>query len=312
MITFGPLISRRLGYSLGVNHIPAKYCTYDCIYCQVGPTHPLTITRQPFYETETIIAEVKQALEDVAKQGKHIDVITFVPDGEPGLDVNLGAHLRALKPLGIKLAIISNGSLLREPAVVEDFCLADWVSVKVDSVGADTWHKINRPYGRLRLEQVLDGITQFADIYQGELVTETLLVAGVNDSLEELTKTANFIRSLQPGCAYLSLPIRPPMETWVTAPRAERITAAHQIFKQNIKRVEVLGLVQPQPFVGQKGIQEAVLATAAVHPLDEQTVQGMLDEAGADWGEIDMLVNKALLVKTEFNGQVFFITDIRK
>ncbi len=312
MITFGPLTSRRLGYSLGVNHIPMKNCSYDCIYCQVGPTHPLTIKRQAFYSTETIVKEIEQSLEAVQKQGKRIDAITFVPDGEPGLDIHLGDHLRALKPLGIKLAVISNGSLLIDPAVREDFSLADWVSVKVDSVDPQIWRNINRPYGRLNLDTILESIRLFAQYYSGELVTETMLAAGVNHQPQGLGDNAKFIAGLHPTCAYLSLPLRPPLESWVTSPNVQEITTAYQIYQQEINHVELLGLVDPQPFVGKSGIQAAILATAAVHPLNEQTIQGMLNEVDAKWEEIEDLLTSGKLKKVVFNEENFYITQPQK
>ncbi|MAT44001.1 MAG: radical SAM protein [Anaerolineaceae bacterium] len=312
MITFGPLTSRRLGYSLGVNHIPAKYCSYDCIYCQVGPTKPLTIKRQIFYDTQTIQTEIEQKLLEVKQQGKTVDAITFVPDGEPCLDQKLGEHLQALKPLGIKLAVITNATFLMFPEVREALFSADWVSVKVDSVNERIWHKINRPYGRLNMEHVLDGITAFSKEFLGDLVTETMLVQEINDDGQMLKQTAKFISSLKVKCAYISVPNRPPMEAWVHPPDAKRLTAAYHVFRKKIDSVEILGLVEPKPFVGSSGIREVLLSTAAVHPLDQQTVQSMLDEAGVGWDVVDRLLSDGDLKKAVYMNNVFFLTNLTK
>jgi wyosine [tRNA(Phe)-imidazoG37] synthetase (radical SAM superfamily) len=309
MITFGPLTSRRLGYSLGVNHIFPKYCSYDCVYCQVGATNPLTIKRQNFYDSQSIKHEIEQKIIELNQQEKTVDAITFVPDGEPCLDRMLGNHLRALKPLGIKLAVITNGSLLWMPEVRESLMAADWVSMKVDSVDEDVWRKINRPYGRLKMEQVLEGITAFAKEFQGDLVTETMLVQGVNDGNQQLKTTAKFIRDLNIRCAYVGIPSRPPMESWVHPPEAVQITAGYQIYKKEISKVEFLGLVEPKPFVGVSGIRAALISTAEVHPLDQKTVQSMLDEADADWMAVEALIREGSLSKVEFEGQVFYITS---
>jgi wyosine [tRNA(Phe)-imidazoG37] synthetase (radical SAM superfamily) len=297
---------------LGVNHIPAKYCSYDCVYCQVGPTKPLTIKRQNFYDTQTIQTEIEQILFEVKQQGKTVDAITFVPDGEPCLDQKLGEHLRALKPLGIKLAVITNATFLMFPEVRKALSTDDWVSVKVDSVNEAIWRKINRPYGRLKIEQVLDGITAFGEEFPGDLVTETMLVQGINDEDQMLKQTAKFIGSLKVKCAYISVPSRPPMEAWVHPPDEKRLTAAYQMFRNKIDSVEILGLVEPKPFVGLSDIREVLISTAAVHPLDQKTVQTMLDEAGADWKVVDRLISDGDLKKVVFRENVFFLTNLKK
>ncbi|MCK4471545.1 MAG: radical SAM protein, partial [Anaerolineae bacterium] len=112
MIAFGPVPSRRLGRSLGINNIPPKICTYSCVYCQLGRTIKMQIKRHAFYEPEKVLQDVHDKVEKVRETGERIDYLTFVPDGEPTLDVNLGREIELLRPLGIKIAVISNGSLI--------------------------------------------------------------------------------------------------------------------------------------------------------------------------------------------------------
>jgi wyosine [tRNA(Phe)-imidazoG37] synthetase (radical SAM superfamily) len=134
MIAFGPVPSRRLGRSLGINNIPPKICTYSCVYCQVGRTHKLQVERRPFYEPQEVLRDVRAKVEKAREAGEPIEYLTFVPDGEPTLDVHLGQEIELLRPLGLPIAVISNTSLIWRQDVREDLMGADWVSLKVDAV----------------------------------------------------------------------------------------------------------------------------------------------------------------------------------
>ena len=214
-IAFGPVPSRRFGRSLGINNIPPKVCTYSCIYCQVGRTINMQVGRRAFYEPEKIQQAVQEKVENVTKAGEHIDYLTFVPDGEPTLDVNLGREIDLLKPLGIKIAVISNGSLLLRRDVCEDLRKADLVSLKIDAATPRSWHTINRPSTSLHLPEILDGALEFAKTYNGKLVTETMLIRHVNHYENQIIEIADFLAELKPYKAYLSIPTRPPALEWV-------------------------------------------------------------------------------------------------
>ena len=121
MITFGPVPSRRLGRSLGINNIPPKICTYSCVYCQLGRTIKMQADRRAFYEPEKVFQDVKNKVEKAKGKGETIDYLTFVPDGEPTLDINLGREIELLRPLGIKVAVISNSSLIWREDVIADY-----------------------------------------------------------------------------------------------------------------------------------------------------------------------------------------------
>ena len=192
MIVFGPIPSRRLGRSLGINNIPPKICSYSCVYCQVGLTDSMSIQRKEFYPPDEIVNEVYKRVDELKKADEKIDYISFVPDGEPTLDINLGQIIQLIRPLGTKIAVITNSSLLWDKTVREDLSNADWVSVKVDTTDEKAWHKINRPYGKLELQKILNGIKSFRNSYKGTLVTETMLVNKMNDSKDSLISTAEF------------------------------------------------------------------------------------------------------------------------
>ncbi|MEM4462029.1 MAG: radical SAM protein, partial [Candidatus Bathyarchaeia archaeon] len=133
-LAFGPISSRRLGRSLGINNVPYKVCTYSCIYCQLGETTNKIIRRRRFYKPEDILTEVEKRVKDIYLKDEHIDYLTFVPDGEPTLDANLGREISLLKRIGIPIAVLTNASLLWNKDVRKSLLEADLVSLKVDAV----------------------------------------------------------------------------------------------------------------------------------------------------------------------------------
>jgi wyosine [tRNA(Phe)-imidazoG37] synthetase (radical SAM superfamily) len=173
MLLFGPVPSRRLGHSLGINNIPPKSCTYSCVYCQVGPTPGTEMIPRPFYEPARSVQDVQQHLALLRARGEQVDYLSFVPDGEPTLDAKPGETIDRLRPLGIPIAVISNGSLLSRKDVGEQVAKANWVSIKVDTIDQDLWRRINRPHPTLNHEEILEVILAFASRYKGTLATET-------------------------------------------------------------------------------------------------------------------------------------------
>jgi len=311
-IIFGPVPSRRLGRSLGINNIPPKICSYSCIYCQLGPTINMAIDRQPFYPPEEILRAVREKLEETVKAGEKVDYLTFVPDGEPTLDINLERAIDLLKPLGIPIAVITNTSLLWRQEVRKTLMKADWISLKIDSVEEKIWRKIDRPHRLLELASVLDGALEFAGLFQGKLVSETMLVADVNDSDKSLSKTADFLALLQPDTAYLSIPIRPPAERWARAPDEHGINKAYQIFQDKIKNVEYLTGYEGNTFAFTGNVEEDILSITAVHPMRNDAVADFLKRAGAKWEIIRQMVEKGLLIETEYGNNRFYLRRFRK
>ena len=152
-IAFGPVPSRRLGKSLGINNIPPKICPYSCVYCQLGRTHNMQVAREEFYNPEEILYAVEKKVKESLERKEPIDYLTIVPDGEPTLDIDIGKEIELLQTLGIKIAIITNSSLIWDKKVRDDLSKADWVSVKIDAISQDIWHKIDRPHGSLNFRK---------------------------------------------------------------------------------------------------------------------------------------------------------------
>ncbi len=312
MPVFGPVPSRRLGRSLGINNIPPKTCTYSCVYCQIGRTSHMQIDRNHFYNPSDIINEVEEKLKLSSIQNETIDYLAFVPDGEPTLDSGLGEEIDHLRHSGSRIAVITNSSLLWMPHVREDLSKADLVSVKIDTVLPEVWHRIDRPHNRLDLKKILDGIRLFANSFEGELITETMLVKGINDNEMGIEAVAQFIRTLQPSLSYISVPTRPPAESWVKPPEEETLNLAYMKFSEILDRVEFLISYEGTDFALSGKVEDDLLAITSVHPMREDAVRELLRKAGSDISLVENLIEKGLLVKTVFGGNFFYLRSFSR
>lgn len=271
MIAFGPVPSRRLGHSLGINNIPPKTCTYSCVYCQLGRTHRMQMHRQPFYDPRTILCDVRDKVKNTCAAGASIDYLTFVPD------------------------------------VREDLAKADWVSLKVDAVSEDVWRAVDRPHGTLRLAPILEGMLAFARAYQGKLVTETMLVRGINDSPRHMEEIAVFLAQLAPERAYLAIPTRPPAEEWVRVPAEKVLNHAYQILNEKVEQVEYLIGYEGNAFASTGDVAQDLLSITSVHPMREDAMRAFLARAESNWVVIDRLLEEDQLVETRYRGHRFFL-----
>jgi wyosine [tRNA(Phe)-imidazoG37] synthetase (radical SAM superfamily) len=311
MIAFGPVPSRRLGRSLGINNIPPKVCTYSCVYCQVGKSGRMQVERSPFYEPEDIYKSIGKQVKNAKEKGESIDYLTFVPDGEPTVDSNLGDTIDLLKSIGIKIGIITNASLIFREDVREDLMNADWVSLKLDSTWQKSWRKVNRPHRELELGLILRGMRVFSKAYSGELVTETMLVQGINTDSGILKEMAEFIAGLNPAKAYLAIPTRPPAERWVRPPAPQDINTAFQVFYENLDQVEYLIGYEGNAFAFTGNAEEDLLDITSVHPMRKSAVRDFLKKAATDWSLVEKLIDQRKLVETEFEGQTFYLRNLK-
>lgn len=306
---FGPIPSRRLGRSLGINNIPPKACSYACVYCQVGQvtTLPIEKERRQFYSPDEIFQQVKQRLTELQAQNETVDYLSFVPDGEPTLDVNLATTLDKLRPLGVKIAIITNGSLLWREEVRITLAKADWVSLKVDNVDETIWRQINQAHGQLKLEKILAGMRIFADTYTGTLVTETMLIKGLNTGETAAKGVAAFLAQLKPQIAYLLVPTRPTAEPHIYPPTPEEINRFYQIVSQQVPHVECLTQYEGNAVASTGDVVQDLLSITAVHPLRQEAVQALLAKNQTGWHVVDALIRDGQLRKTAYEGHTFYI-----
>ena len=311
MIIFGPVPSRRLGRSLGINNIPAKVCSYSCVYCQLGRTIKTSIERRAFYDPEQIFKNVKERIGEAKAKDEEIDYLTFVPDGEPTLDVNLGREMELLKALNRPIAILTNASLLWRADVKEDLLKADLVSVKIDAVSEKNWRKINRPHKSLKIDEILNGIIEFSGEFKGKLITETMLIDGLDYS-DELEKTADFLSKIRPHKAYVAVPTRPPAERWVKPADERVINRAFQLFSRKLGDdvVEYLIGYEGNAFAFTGNLEEDLLSITSVHPMREEGVKELLKKANASWGVVKNLLDKGKLVELEYEDHKYYMRKL--
>ncbi len=205
--------SRRLGRSLGVDLVPYKICTFDCIYCDVGRTTHKTISRQPFVSPEEIQRELELTLSILNKKP---DYITLSGSGEPTLNKNIGEIIRKIKEVtSIPIAVLTNGSLLFRDEVRKNILQADFVLPSLDAITPALFEYINRPHSSLRIEEIISGLIQFRKQYQGQIWLEVLFCRGVNDGKEEVEKLKDVIEKVEPDRIQLNTSVRPPAEDFV-------------------------------------------------------------------------------------------------
>lgn len=309
-VAFGPVPSRRLGRSLGIDNIPAKTCSYSCVYCQVGPTTEKCVEPRQFAAPARVRDAVAARLEKLRARGLGIDYLTFVPDGEPTLDLALGESIAALREFGIPIAVVTNATLLWRREVRARLRRADLVSVKVDSVDETAWRRINRPHPALRLGAVLDGIRAFAAEFGATLISETMLLDGINDGEAVLTGIADFLAGIAPVTAYLAVPTRPPTVPSVRGCGAAGLVRAHRVFAQRLAQVELLSGHETGAFAHTGDARDDLLAIAAVHPMREVAVRRLLAENRADWSLVTELLAAGALKAVDYGGERFYLRPV--
>jgi wyosine [tRNA(Phe)-imidazoG37] synthetase (radical SAM superfamily) len=271
---FGPLPSRRLGQSLGVDPLPLKVCNWNCVYCQLGRTVPLSNERREYFPRESILAEVREAL-DGQRPGA-VDWVTLVGSGETTLHAGIGWLLRQIKSLtSIPVAVITNGSLLHLPGVREELSVADAVLASLDAGSPRLYRLINRPWPGLTYELLLQGLIAFRREYRGQLWIEVMLMKGINDSVEALKEIAGALEPVQPDQVHISVPSRPPAEPSVQRPDEEGLRRAEAILGSRAL------LISPTEgafdLSGYEDVTGAILAIITRHPMREEELRRTLE-----------------------------------
>ncbi|MCB8920313.1 MAG: radical SAM protein [Ardenticatenaceae bacterium] len=273
---FGPVPSRRLGQSLGIDTIPLKTCNWNCVYCQLGRTVPLTNERKEYFPRADILAEVKATLD--SHQPGEIDWVTFVGSGEPTLHSGIGWLIREVKALtDIPVAMITNGSLLYLPEVRRDLALADVVMPSLDAGTAVLYRQLNRPHPDVTFDRLVEGMIAFRQAYSGQIWVEVMLMQGLNDTEAALQAIAAVLRRIQPDEVHINLPTRPPAETWVQEPDEDGLLRARVILG------DIATVVHPAAgefdLGGFETAVDAIIAIITRHPMRQEE----LEQALARW-----------------------------
>ncbi len=289
MYAYGPVPSRRLGNSIGVSPIPAKVCSYSCVYCQLGRTSTLQMKRQRFFPREKVLRDIETVVAAASA-----DVITFAGDGEPTLSNDLGWLIRKSKQeFDLPVAVITNGSLLFNEDVQADLLAADIILPTLDAGNPDIFRRINRPYGSITFDKMIGGLTDFRKKYDGQLWLEVMLIKDINDTDEQLILLRNTVREIQPDKVFVMTPIRPPAEKWVECSNPDRIKAAEQML---LNAVTVADMEIGDFGVNEFGnATEAIVEISARHPLRLEQAQA-IEQKFAEPGIVDNLVHDNKIV----------------
>lgn len=263
---FGPVPSRRLGRSLGVDLVPHKVCSLDCVYCECGATTRWELERSEFVPTEAVLAEVDRVL----GEGPHLDFVTFSGSGEPTLSSALGRVIQHLQQNFPKypLALLTNGTLLWQPEVRREVAPVQLVKVSIDAVSEGAFLRVNRPHPDLPLSRMLDGIRTFAAEFRGRFWIEVFLVPGANDDPSHLAELARFVATLRAEKVQLNSVDRPTAEPWVNPLPPERLAQVLAVFHSEgvvaefVGRAPKGGTHAPQPLA-----RDLVLACLSRRPL---------------------------------------------
>ncbi len=300
MYVYGPVPSRRLGRSLGVSPIPAKVCSYTCVYCQLGRTTTLQVKRESFFDRAEIMGEIAAK----AKTAKP-DFVTFVGDGEPTLCKDLGWLLKQTREkLALPTAVITNGSLLSLEDVRRDLMEADVVIPTFDAGSTEVFRKMNRPHRHVEYDAMLQGLIDFSAEFKGRLWLEVMLVRGVNDSDAELKAIKAGIDRIGPERVYVLTPVRPPAESWVEPPPPETILRAQ----------ELLGDATPValPEAGEFGLEgfakaeDAIMEIGSRHPLRKEQALEIAASYDAP-GTVENMIADGQLVETPYEGRIYLL-----
>jgi wyosine [tRNA(Phe)-imidazoG37] synthetase (radical SAM superfamily) len=297
---FGPVPSRRLGQSLGIDPVPLKTCNWNCVYCQLGRTMPFRTERRHNFKVSNILLEVEEALG--AHQPGEIDWITFVGSGETTLHDGLGEMIRGVKALTeIPVAVITNGSLLYMPEMREELQDADAVLPSLDAGNPVLYRRINRPHGSLTFDRLTSGLIAFRKAYDQNLWLEVMLVRGLNDTHEALNEIAHWIDKINPDQVHVVQPTRPAAEIWVKPPDDEGLMRAKNILG-NVAKI-IMPAIGSFDMSNDTDLVEAIIGIITRHPMRESELIDTL----TDWSLND--VNKTLSKLQESGRAQIVIRD---
>ncbi|SUY45947.1 Fe-S oxidoreductase [Clostridium putrefaciens] len=223
---YGPVPSRRLGMSLGVSPIHKRTCNYSCIYCQLGRTSSMTNFREMYFDLEEIIGEFDYVIENNIS----FDIVTIVGEGEPTLYLGLGRLIDEIKKRVSKpVAVITNGSFLYDKMVQQEISKADIILPSMDGYDEESFKKINRPYKKIKYEDVYYGLIEFSKIYKGQLWLEIMFMEGINDSNLALKRYSEILKEIEYDRLYLNTPVRPPAESDINIVSNDRMKYISEI-----------------------------------------------------------------------------------
>jgi wyosine [tRNA(Phe)-imidazoG37] synthetase (radical SAM superfamily) len=281
---FGPVPSRRLGLSLGINIIPHKVCNFNCVYCEVGRTTNLINDRRSFYNPDEIEKDFRENYE---KMGK-FDFITFSGSGEPTLNKDIGRLIRYVKSFGIaKIAVLTNGSLLNLADVQEDLMDADVIIPSLDAANQEAFKKINRAHGSLKIGDIINGIKEFREKFHGEVWLEVLFVKDFNDSPKDIEDLKRAVKFISPHKFQIGTIDRPPAEENIK--RLTNYELMHIYSKLKDLNAELIKPFADKNMDFHEFLELSIAKMVSIRPCSKEE---LMDVFGANDEDISRILNK--------------------
>jgi wyosine [tRNA(Phe)-imidazoG37] synthetase (radical SAM superfamily) len=300
---YGPVPSRRLGRSLGIDLVPHKICTYDCIYCQIGKTTKKALLRKEYIPKEEVLKEVKAFL---SREDSPIDHFSLSGSGEPTLHSQIRLIIEGIKKISsIPVAVITNGSLLYKEKVRKDLLRADIVLPSLDAVSSEVFMRINRPHRSISVEKVIGGMVEFRKVYKGQVWLEVLFCKGVNDTPEELQKMKETIDRIQPDRIHLNTVVRPPSEQWVVPLGRREMEGIRAFFGE---KASIISEFDRHPLtVAGIDMAEGILKILRRRPLSVKDLsKGMGIPPNELEGYITSLVQEGKIQSRSFGDSIYY------
>jgi len=304
---FGPVPSRRLGLSLGVDLVPYKTCTYDCVYCQLGRTTVKTIERRAYVPVNDVLDEVRRRL----ARGPRPNYITLSGSGEPTLHSGVGEIIRGIKAITeIAVAVLTNGSLLWMEDVRKALLNADLVVPSLDAGTPETFARINRPHQAADFNRMVDGMIAFREEYSGNFWLEVFLVDGINDTDEDIAHIVNVARRIKPDCIQLNTVTRPPAEEMSRPLSKERL---EQIARRFVPKAEVIADLLPEMTDWQKGCMDDIAAMCRRRPCTLEDISRAFSLNPNDVSKyLHELQRRGSIETKRTAGRTYFVTSKKR
>ncbi len=300
---YGPVPSRRLGRSLGLDLVPHKVCTYDCIYCQIGKTTEKTLARKEYVPVREILEEVGRFLKE---ETPVIDYLSLTGSGEPTLHSGIGSIVEGIKIVtSIPVAVITNGSLLYEEEVRRDLLHADVVLPSLDAVSPEVFNKVNRPQSGFSVEKMIEGLVEFRRVFKGRIWLEVLFCKGINDGEEELLKMKEAIDRIQPDLIHLNTVVRPPSEKWVAPLNQKEMEGIKAFFGEKASVISEFD--RHPPSIVERDVREEILKILRRRPLSSSDLSrgmGILEEGLDDY--VKPLIQEGKIRTRTFGGSIYY------
>ncbi len=303
-VVYGPAYSRRLGMVLGINTVKSGTCSYNCIYCPAGKTSVNTVCPDNCITPYTLYAAVKSKLRELAKAGSKIKYILFYGSGDCCLDSCLAKEILMLRDFGYKIAVFTNSAMLWNKQIQENLMFADYVSLKIDTINENTWHKINRPHLRLKYDHILEGIKEFADTFKGSLTTETTFIRSINDNADEVMGLGKYLKTLKCDASYFMTPVYPPLEDYGISPEEKTLNMLSETVRNKVPNSAMLCCPEKDKLMISEDFENELLGLLALHPVSEQAVI-QFAESNNKKNELAEMLQEGSIKPVEFNGKKF-------